>query len=133
MIIRKPMVSCFQLIQFSLRQGPSSKDDCLEIKFNNRNQVDDKIVQGLVGWLLFSLRVLSTNRLPFNPEQRHFTFHPYVCYLNVEQTVFTNFKKNRIQKVFIPCGIKPFEQLFKAKFEVLVFIPLPKSAFIRTA
>ena len=40
-----------------------TKDDYLEIKFNNRNQVNDKIALGLGGGFLSLHQVLSANTL----------------------------------------------------------------------
>ena len=39
------------------------KKDYLEIEFNNRNQVDDKIAWGLGGGFLYLNQVLSANTL----------------------------------------------------------------------
>ena len=47
-------------------QNSSTKDDFLEIKFNNRIQVDDKIASGLArGVYLLIVEVFSVDTLPF--------------------------------------------------------------------
>ena len=46
----------------------STKEDYFEIKFKNRNQVDDKIVWVLEWGFYLFIQVLSANTLPVKPK-----------------------------------------------------------------